>query len=67
MRRVVGSLQKDASVQKLNCFDASSGHNITKMKKYRALNERVQNIVSVYEDKTDLYFSERYLVCVKPL
>ena len=56
MWKVVGSLQKDASVQKLNSFDASSGHKFTKKKKYRVLNERVQNIMSVYEDKTDLYF-----------
>ena len=56
MWKVVGSLQKDASVQKLNFFDASSGHKFTKKKKYRVLNERVQNIMSVYEDKTDLYF-----------
>ena len=56
MWKVVGSLQKDASVQRLNFFDASSGHKFTKKKKYRVLNERVQNIMSVYEDKTDLYF-----------
>ena len=54
MWKVVGSLQKDASVQKLKLFDASSGHKFTKKKKYRVLNERVQNIMSVYEDKTDL-------------
>ena len=34
----------------------SSGHNITKKKKYRVLNERVQNIMSVYEDNTDFFF-----------
>ena len=53
MWKVAGSLQKDASVQKLNFFDASSGYKFTKKKKYRVLNERVQNIMSVYEDKTD--------------
>ena len=52
--KVIDSLQKDASVQILNSFDAWSGHKFTKKKKYRVLNERVQNIMSVYEDKTDL-------------
>ena len=56
MWKVVGSLQKDASVQKLTFFDASSGHKLTKKKKYRVVNERAQNITSVYADKTDLYF-----------
>ena len=53
---VVGSLQKNAYVQKLNFFDASSGHRFTKKKKYWIINERVQNKMSVYEDKSDLYF-----------
>ena len=52
----MGSLQEDASVQKLNFFDASSGHKFTKKKNYRVIIERVQNLMSVYEDKTDLYF-----------
>ena len=56
MGKVVGSLQKDASVQKLNFFDASSDHKFLKKKKYPVLNERVKNIMSVYKDKTDWYF-----------
>ena len=54
MWKVVGSLQKNASVKKLNFFDASSGHNFTKKKKYRVLNGKVQKIISVHKDKTDL-------------
>ena len=65
--KVVGSVQKDASVQKLNFFDASNGHKFTKKKKCRVLNERVQKIMSIYEDKTDCVFSERCLIYVKPL
>ena len=67
MWKIVGSFQKDASVQKLKLFDASSGHKFTKKKKYRVLNERVQKIMSVYEDKTNCTLSERCLVCVKTL
>ena len=42
--KVIANLQKDASVQKLN---ASSGHQFTKKKKYRVLNEKMQNIMHV--------------------
>ena len=54
--KVIANLQKDASVQKLNFYNASSGHQFTKKKKYRVLNEKVQNIMLVYEEKTDLLF-----------
>ena len=56
MLKIVSSLQKNASVQKLSFFDAYSGHKFTKKKKYRVLNGRLQNIMYVYEDKNDLYF-----------
>ena len=36
-------------------YNASSGHQFTKKKKYRVLNEKVQNIMHVYQ-KTDLHF-----------
>ena len=54
--KVIANLQKDASVLKLNFFNASSGHQFTKKKKYRLLNEKVQNFMHVYEEKTDLPF-----------
>ena len=54
--KVIANLQKDASVQKLNFYNASSGHQFTKKKKYRVLNEKLQNIMHVYEEKTDLHF-----------
>ena len=54
--KVIANLQKDASVQKLNFYNASSGHQFTKKKKYRVLNEKVQNNMHVYEEKTDLHF-----------
>ena len=54
--KVIANLQKDASVQKLNFYNASSGHQFTKKKKYRLLNEKVQNIMRFYEKKTDLHF-----------
>ena len=45
MWKVVGSLQEDASVHKHTFFDASSGHEFTKTKKYRVFNVslRIQN------------------------
>ena len=49
-------LQKDASVQTVIFYIASSGHLFTKKKKYRVLNEKVKNIMHVYEEKTDLLF-----------
>ena len=54
--KMIANLQKDASVQKLNFYNASSGHQFTKKKKYRVLNEKVQNIMHVYEEKTDFNF-----------
>ena len=38
-------------------------HKFTKKKKYRVLNERVPTMMSVYEDKTDLYFFRALLNC----
>ena len=54
--KVIANLQKEASVQKLNFYNASSGHHFTKKNKYRVLNEKLQNIMHVYEEKTDLHF-----------
>ena len=54
--KVIENFQKDSFVQKLNFYKASSGHQFTKKKKYRVLNEKVQNITHVYEEKTDLHF-----------
>ena len=45
--KVIANLQKYASVQKLNFYNASSGHQFTKKKKYRVLNEKMQNIMHV--------------------
>ena len=51
--KVIANLQKAASVRKLNFYIASSGHQFTKKKKYRVLNEKVQNIMHVFQEKTD--------------
>ena len=55
-RKVIANLQKDAFVQKPGFFNAASGNQFTKKKTYRVLNEKVQNIMEVYEEKTDLHF-----------
>ena len=54
--KVIANLQKDASLRKLSFFNVSSGHQFTEKKKYRVLNEKVQNFMQVYEEKTDLHF-----------
>ena len=54
--KVIANLQKDAFLQKLSFFNASSGNQFTKKKTYRILNEKVQNLRQVYEEKTDLHF-----------
>ena len=56
MWKVVGSLQKDTSVQKLNFLMHLVAISSQKKKKYWVLNERVQKICQYNEDKTDLYF-----------
>ena len=63
MWKILG--RKDIFVQKLKVFDALSSHSFTK-KKYRVLNERVKNIISVYDDKSDLLL-EHYLAWAKPM
>ena len=65
--QIVGSLQKDTSEQKVEIFYASSSHKMTKRKKYRLLNERVQNIMSIYKKKLFCTFSEWYIVCLRPV
>ena len=61
MWKVVGSLQEDASVHKLTFFGASSGHEFTKKQKVSSIK------CQFTKTKLNCIFSERYLVCVRPL
>ena len=53
--KLLTNLQKDAAVQKLNSVNASSGHKFPK-KKYENLKGRVQNLMQIYWDETDIHF-----------
>ena len=50
------NLQKDAAVQKLNFLNASSGHKLPKKRKYWNLKGKVQNLMQIYRDQTDIHF-----------
>ena len=54
--KLLTNLQKDAAVQKLNFLNASSGHKFPKKKKYENLKGKVQNLMQIYRDETDIHF-----------
>ena len=48
-------LQEDAAVQKLTILNASSGQKFPK-KEYENLRGKVQNLMQIYIDETDIHF-----------
>ena len=54
--KLLTNLQKDAAVQKLNFLNASSCHKFPKKKKYENLKVKVQNLMQMYRDETDIHF-----------
>ena len=54
--KLLVNLQKDAAVQKLNILNAPSGHKFPKMKKFENLKGKVQNLMQIYRDETDIHF-----------
>ena len=51
------NLQQNAAVQKLKFLNASSGHKFAKKKKkYENLKWKVQNLMQIYIDETDIHF-----------
>ena len=52
--KLLTNLQTDAAVQRLNFLNASSGHNFPKKKKYENLKAKVQNLMQIYRDETEL-------------